>query len=264
MAKPHLSLVGAGPGDPELVTLKALRTLEKADVILYDALVNSELLNYAPEHCEKIFVGKRAGQHKFPQEEINRLIVKYAFTHGHVVRLKGGDPFVFGRGHEELEYAQSFGIEVSIVPGISSAVSVPALQQIPLTKRGLSESFWVITGTTRTGQISQDVALAAQSTATVIILMGTRKLAEITEIFQQNQKGHTGVAIIRNGSLENEQRVIGTINTIQALAEKEKIGAPAVIIIGEVVQTHPEFQRQSAYIHRELIATYEEQTRFIA
>ena len=179
---PRLTLVGAGPGDPELITIKAIKALKDAQVILYDALVNPELLDYARPDVHKIFVGKRAGKHYLPQDEINRLIVEFAFTHGHVVRLKGGDPFVFGRGHEELQYAESFGLETAIVPGVTSAVAVPALQRIPLTKRGVSESFWVVTGTTRQHTLSKDLALAAQSTATVIILMGTKKLKEIVAV----------------------------------------------------------------------------------
>src|SRR5690606_10611582 len=146
---PRLTVVGAGPGDPELITLKAIKVLKSARVVLYDALISNELLDYAPENSEKIFVGKRKGCYAYQQEQINELIVARAKTHGHVVRLKGGDPFVFGRGAEELEYAYNHGLQTQVVPGISSSLAVPAYQGIPLTKRGVSESFWVITGTTK-------------------------------------------------------------------------------------------------------------------
>lgn len=229
-----VTLVGAGPGDPELITLKAIKALEQAKVVLYDALVNEELLDYAP-NALKIFVGKRAGKHKFPQERINELLVQYAFSHENVVRLKGGDPFVFGRGHEELEYVEGFGIETAIVPGISSAFSVPALQQIPLTKRGKNESFWVITGTTRSREVSQDMYLAAQSSATLVILMGMKKLSQIMQILSDFGKSETPVAIIQNGSLPNEKIGIGKVNTIVEIAQQKNLAAPAIIVVGEVV-----------------------------
>ena len=136
--KPKLTLVGAGPGDPDLITVKGMKAIASADVILYDALVDKDLLNYAKTDAIKIFVGKRGGKRSIKQEQINLLIVKYAYQYGSVVRLKGGDPFVFGRGHEELEYAENFGILTEIIPGITSAISVPALQGIPVTRRGIS------------------------------------------------------------------------------------------------------------------------------
>ena len=136
---PRLTVLGAGPGDPELFTVKGIKTLKQANVILYDALINRELLDYALPRSEKIFVGKRKGLHSFSQEKINSLIVEKALTSGHVVRLKGGDPFIFGRGAEEIEYAEAFGIECGVVPGISSSSAVPAYQGIPLTKEGLQK-----------------------------------------------------------------------------------------------------------------------------
>lgn len=239
--KPFLSLVGAGPGDPELITLKGVKALKQADVVLYDALTHPDLLNYAPAKSLKISVGKRAGQHSLKQEEINELIVKNALEYGHVVRLKGGDPFVFGRGYEEIEYAENFGIETSIIPGLSSATSLAGLKKIPLTNRGMTESFWVLTGTTSCHQLSEDIKIAAQSTATLVILMGVNKLSEITEIFIQNGKRNLPVAIIQNGSLENEKMLIGTIETIVENAAKKGLSTPAVIVVGEVVSLSPEF-----------------------
>ena len=241
---PEITLVGAGPGDPELITVKGLKALQAADVVLYDALSNPALLVEAPATALKIYVGKRANNHRYTQEEINLLIVQYAYSHGHVVRLKGGDPFIFGRGHEEVAYAEAFGIETQVVPGISSSIAVPELQGIPLTRRGINESFWVITGTTSSGDISKDIPLAAQSSATVVILMGTRKLGEITRIFAHYGKGSTPVMVIQNGSLPNEKMVHGTVTTIQAAVKKEGIGAPAIIVIGEVVDLHPERQEE--------------------
>ena len=233
--KGRLTVVGAGPGDIELITLKAIKALENADVVLYDALVNEELLNYA-KNSELIFVGKRKGCYAYQQEQINELIISRAKSHGHVVRLKGGDPFVFGRGSEEMEYAASFGLEVGMVPGISSSLSVPAYQNIPVTKRGASESFWVITGTTKEHKLSTDVALAAKSSATVVILMGMSKLPQIVALFKSEGKADTPIAIIQNGTRENEKLGIGTIETIVEVVEKEELTNPAIIIIGEVVR----------------------------
>src|SRR6195952_5629949 len=161
--EPRITLVGAGPGDTDLITIKGIKALKTADVILYDALVNEELLEFAPEHAVKVYVGKRSGDHSFSQDNINKLMIDYAINYGHVVRLKGGDPFVFGRGHEELDFAAEHNIPSVMIPGISSSISVPALQHIPVTHRGLSESFWVITGTISNGQISPDLYDAAKS-----------------------------------------------------------------------------------------------------
>lgn len=233
---PRLTVVGAGPGDPDLITLKAIKALKSANVILYDALINIDLLNYAPKNSEKIFVGKRKGCYAYQQDQINELIVSRAQSHGHVVRLKGGDPFIFGRGAEEIEYAQQFGIETAMVPGISSALAVPATQGIPLTKRGISESFWVVTGTTKSHQLSIDIALAAKSTATVVILMGMGKLDEIVQIFSQENKQNSPVAIIQNGTTENEKLGIGTIETISNIVKENQLSSPAIIVIGEVVK----------------------------
>ncbi len=232
---PRLTLVGAGPGDPDLLTLKGMKALQQADVVLYDALANDELLRYVPDTAPKIYVGKRAGQHKVPQEQINRMIVHCAYRYGHAVRLKGGDPYVFGRGHEEQAYAEAAGVPTEVVPGISSAYAVPAGQYIPLTKRGVSESFWVITGTTRTGQLSNDVALAAQSTATVVILMGMNKLAEIQSVFGQHGKATTPVAIIQHGSLPQERVALCAVESLVTTAAEHQLGSPAIIVIGEVV-----------------------------
>lgn len=234
--KPKVTLLGAGPGDPELITLKGILALNKADVVLYDALIDPVLLKHAPAQAIKIFVGKRVGKHSLPQEDTNKLCVENALKHGHVVRLKGGDPFVFGRGSEEIDYIEAFGIPTEVISGISSSVAVPAQVGIPVTKRGVSESFWVITGTTSSGEISRDIALAAQSTATVVILMGTKKLPEIVSLYQQYDRNDLPIAIIQNGTTKEEKLVAGYIDDILIKAENSKIAAPAIIIIGEVVK----------------------------
>ena len=234
--QPIVTLVGAGPGDPDLLTIKGAKALAEANVVLYDALANEEILSYAPKKAIKIFVGKRKGCHEYTQDQINQLIVDNALTYGHVVRLKGGDPFIFGRGGEEIDFVESFGIPTFVVSGISSSIAVPAYQGISLTKRGVSESFWVITGTTSDRKLSNDVALAAQSSATVVILMGMSKLSQIIDLFQKESKGETPVAIIQNGTTAQEKIGVGTINTIQQVVTEHKLSSPAIIVIGEVVK----------------------------
>jgi len=234
--KPKVTLVGAGPGDPDLLTLKGVKALAEANVVLYDALANDEILAHAPKNAIKIFVGKKIGNHAYTQDLINQLIVDNALTYGNVVRLKGGDPFIFGRGSEEIEFAESFGIETVVIPGISSVVAVPASQGISITKRGISESFWAITGTTSDRKLSADVALAAQSSATVVILMGMHKLPQIIDLFQKEDKGDLPVAIIQNGTTKNEKVGVGTVNSILEIVKEKKLSSPAIIVLGEVVR----------------------------
>ncbi|MDG1038259.1 MAG: uroporphyrinogen-III C-methyltransferase [Polaribacter sp.] len=233
---PKLTVVGAGPGDVDLITVKAIKVLKTADVVLYDALVNEELLNYINPDAEKVFVGKRRGCYKYQQEQINELIVIRAKSNGHVVRLKGGDPFIFGRGAEEMEYAAGFGLEVDVVPGISSSLAVAAYQNIPLTKRGSAESFWVITGTTKEHKISNDIKLAAKSNATVVILMGMSKLPQIVRLFQAESKNELPVAIIQRGTTAQEKLGIGTVDTIENIVKVRDLKNPAIIVFGEVVK----------------------------
>ena len=246
MTKPFLSLVGAGPGDPELITLKAIKALQKADVILYDALANEDLLEYASPKVIKQFVGKRFGCHALSQQEINAVIVEYAYKYGSVVRLKGGDPFVFGRAQEEIDAARAANIPVEVIPGISSSIAVPTSQMIPLTCRGINESFWVTTGTLQSGEISPDIQLAAQSSATVVILMAMSKLEAIMDKFKANGKKDTPVAIIQNGTTNKEKCVIGTVSDIYFRAQYEGLCNPAIIIVGEVVRLHPSLLKEYA------------------
>ena len=242
--QPKLTLVGAGPGDGELITLKGIRTLRQADVVLYDDLANDSLLEFAPERALKMYVGKRAGKASFSQQEINTLIVRLAQEHGHVVRLKGGDPYVFGRGYEEAEYVRQYGIPCEVVPGVSSCISVPAAQGIPVTCRGISESFWVITGTTRHGELSDDLRLAVQSKATVVVLMGLNKVSEICAMYCQAGRSQVPMAVVQNGTRPDEQCVVGQVWNIPQLVAEQGVGAPAVLIIGEVVTLHPSYMAE--------------------
>lgn len=230
-----LTLLGAGPGDPDLFTLKGVKVLEAAEVVFYDALVNIELLKYASNAKEVIFVGKRYGCHALSQKEINLLIQEKSLMYNNLVRLKGGDPFIFGRAQEEIEAATEVGMEVSIVPGISSALAVPASQMISLTSRGVSESFWVVTGTTCVGNVSSDIYLAAQSKATIVILMAMNKLEQIMEIFSEHGKNETSVAIIQNGTTDQAKTIRGKVKDIYFRALHAEMGNPAIIIIGDVV-----------------------------
>ena len=238
---PRLTLIGAGPGDVELITLKGIRAIKAADVILYDALANQDLLEYARPDALRIYVGKRLGKYVYTQEEINKKIVYLANEYGHVVRLKGGDPFVFGRGFEEIEYAKNFNVACEVVSGVTSAIAAPASIGIPVTSRGCAESFWVITGTTKKKELSKDIELAAQSSATIVILMGMSKLSEICEVFTRYGKAEMPMAIIQNGTRKNVKSVIGIVSTIMKKSISENIANPAVMVIGEVVSLHAEF-----------------------
>jgi len=233
--QPKITLVGAGPGDTELITLKGLKAIQNADVILYDALVNEELLNEAP-NAKAIFVGKRKGFKALSQKAINTLIVDQAIKHGHVVRLKGGDSFVFGRGFEEIQHAQLFGIHVDVIPGISSSIAVPALAGIPVTHRGTSNSFTVITATLSDGSLNPEINQLPLLKGTSVVLMGLSKLEEITQIYLEAGKSKEAFGVISNGSLDTEKVITGNARSIFKLAQKEKIKAPAIIVIGNVVK----------------------------
>ena len=193
-------------------------------------------------------MGKRFGCHALSQQEINNLIINYSIKHSRIVRLKGGDPFVFGRALEEMEAAARHGIAVEVIPGVSSAIAVPASEMIPLTARGINESFWVTTGTTQSGKISEDIRLAAQSSATVIILMAVSKLEEIMDIFAGFGKSETPVAIIQEGTTPNGKMVIGSVRDIAFRAQYASLSNPAVIVVGEVVKLHPSYIKEVAIV----------------
>jgi len=240
--EPRITLVGAGPGDPDLISLKGVKALNTADVVLYDALVNGALLNHAPEHAIKIFVG-RADDESFSQDAVNKLMIDYALNFGHVVRLKSGDPFVFARGFEEVDFAESYSIQTEIIPGISSAIGVPGLHKIPMTYGNLSESFWVLSGTNAKGEVSPDLVGAAKSNATVVVLMGIEHIREIAAIFIEEGKDRLPVAVIENGSSKEENIIVGVVDTIAELIEDHKISSPALLVFGNVVSVHPAFAR---------------------
>lgn len=239
---PKLILVGAGPGDPELISYKAVKAIQNADCILYDALVDKSLLEHASKNCEIIFVGKQKGVCQFKQEDIHDLIVNKAVEKGSVVRLKGGDPYIFGRGHEEKNHAEAHNINVEIVPGISSFYSVPELQGIPLTRRGINESFIVTTATTKDHTLSEDIIRASKMKSTVVILMGMHKLNEICNVFKEEGKSNLPVAIIYKGSTKDEKIGLGTISTIQDIVKEKELKSPSIIVVGEVAKLHPNFK----------------------
>jgi len=233
--QPRLTVVGAGPGDPELITLKAINTLKSANVVLYDALIDTQLLSYCNESCEQIYVGKKPGE-SHSQKAINELIVEKAYALGHVVRLKGGDPFVFGRGQEEIDFANQFGLITGYVPGISSSIAAPSAANIPLTVRGVSDGFWVMTGTKSDGSLSSDLVLGLQSNATLIILMGMNQLEAIAKICQEVGKGEVAAAIVQSATTKNQKLGFGYAGKLDKIAEKNDLRNPAVIVIGEVVR----------------------------
>ncbi len=241
----ELILVGAGPGDPELLTVKAWRALQKADTILYDHLANPALLELAPAGCERICVGKQPYGPATSQEAIHELIRQKALKGGTIVRLKGGDPFIFGRGFEEVLFARELGLPVSYIPGITS-MQTAGLSSIPLTHRGLSESIWILTGTATDGSFPADLRLAMKSRATVVIYMGMKKLEAIAAVYTQEGYGHLPAAIIRHGSLPHEQVALGIVADLQQIAATQHLTHPAIILIGEVAR-FGEIQKATAH-----------------
>lgn len=237
MKKGKVYLIGAGPGDPGLITVKGLNCLKKADVIVYDRLLDDSLLELARPEAEKIYVGKSAKYHTLEQSDINRLLVKKAQQGKIVVRLKGGDPFVLGRGGEEAEALASNRIPFEIVPGVSSAVAVPAYAGIPVTHRGLSSSFTVVTGHEASDKDKLNLAWDKLSTGadTLVFLMAMGNLtAIIKKLIENGRPASTPVAVISHGTSTKQQAVVGTLETI--LAQASSLQPPAVVIVGEVVR----------------------------
>ena len=236
-ARGKVYLVGAGPGDPELLTLKAARCLRKADVVVYDRLINSAILEEVHPNAKLIFAGKGPGCHTMKQEQINALLITHAQLGRIVVRLKGGDPFVFGRGGEEALALHAAGIPVEIVPGISSAIAVPAYAGIPVTHREVASSFTVVTGhedPCHASTVNWE-ALAAVG-GTLVFLMGVTKLSYITQrLLMAGLPTETPVAVIQQGTVEQQRVVTGSLTTIAELAERERITSPATVVIGAVV-----------------------------
>jgi len=236
MAHGKVYLVGAGPGDPKLLTVKAAELLKEADVVIYDRLVGEEILKLAPERAEKIYVGKRTGKHEVPQDKITELIIEKAQSGGKIVRLKGGDPFVFGRGGEEAEALVEKGIEFEVVPGISSSVAAPMYAGIPLTHREYAASVAIITGH-RAGDAEKPInwAKIAESVDTMVILMGIESLDRIAnKMLEGGVSPNKPVAIIESGTYPQQRTLIDSLGNIVKEAEKKQIKPPAVIVIGEV------------------------------
>lgn len=234
MAKVYLT--GAGPGDIELMTVKALRLVQNADVIIYDRLANPEILKEVKKNAELIFVGKEKGNHRVPQDEINEIIYQCALKYENVVRLKGGDPFVFGRGGEEALYLKERDVKFEIIPGVTSAISVPAYAGIPVTNRGITPSFRVVTGHRKS---SDNIANINWSSfiedETIVFLMGLHNIELIvTKLLEVGKDENYPCAIISNGTTKNQTVITGTLKDI-VTKSKDAI-SPAIIIVGEVVK----------------------------
>ncbi|MFV0448850.1 MAG: uroporphyrinogen-III C-methyltransferase [Vibrio sp.] len=232
-------LVGAGPGDPTLLTVKALYCIREADVIVYDRLVSKEILQQAPSACQMVNVGKLPNFHPIPQDDINETLVNFAQQGYNVVRLKGGDPYVFGRGGEEADALVEHGIEFEVVPGITSAIGGLAYAGIPVTHRDHASSFHVVTGHLKQGKDPLDWSLYSKLDGTLVILMG---MSQIENICQQLVNGgkatDTPAAVVRYASRDNQQVVTGTITDIAQRVKEQGITSPALIVIGGVAQKH--------------------------
>ncbi|RFU64524.1 uroporphyrinogen-III C-methyltransferase [Peribacillus saganii] len=238
MQKGKVYLVGAGPGDPKLITVYGMECIQKADVITYDRLVNSELLQHAKAGAELIFCGKLPGKHALIQEQINQLLIDKALEGKIVTRLKGGDPFVFGRGGEEAEILREQGIEFEIVPGITAGVAAPAYAGIPVTHRDHASSFAIVTAHGRaqkeTDHLNWDSL--AKGIDTIAFYMGVGNLPYICRKLIENGKlPNTPVAIIQWGTTSSQKTVTGNLKTIEEIAKNERISHPAIILVGKVV-----------------------------
>jgi len=236
-------LVGAGPGDPGLLTLKAKQCIEKGDVIVYDYLANRVFLNYARKDAEVIYVGKEGGKHTMTQDQINELIVERAQRGLTVIRLKGGDPFIFGRGGEEAQRLAKARIPFEIVPGITSAIAVPAYAGIPLTHREATSTVAFITGHEDPAKETSDIAWdkLATGAGTLVFLMGVGNLAKIaSRLIEHGRPGRTPAAVIRTGTVPEQRTLTGTLEDIAEIAKREKMRPPAIIVVGEVVRFREE------------------------
>ena len=234
----QVTLVGAGPGDPGLLTLAGRDALRQAEVLVYDRLVSAEILDHAPVSALRINVGKTSGYHPIPQDEINAILFEHASAGHRVCRLKGGDPFVFGRGAEELDYLRSRGIACRVIPGVSSTTAVPAMAGIPLTDRRHAASFAVITGHKAGPEaLDSDWAAIAGGADTLVFVMGLTNLPEIAAgLVRHGRPASTPVAIIQDGTLPSQRVIIGTLASIQGDAERAGLQPPALIVVGTVVQ----------------------------
>ena len=235
-------LTGAGPGDIELLTLKALRVIKEADVIIYDRLANPDILEEAKDGCEFVYVGKEDGHHIMPQDDINETIYQNALKHKVVVRLKGGDPFVFGRGGEEAAYLQERGVLFDIIPGITSAISVPAYAGIPVTHRGVAVSFRVVTAHESPNKKESQIPWEHyKSDDTIVFLMGLHNLSKISKkLIEIGKPRDCPCAVISKGTTKDQQVVVGTLADI--VQKAVDVPTPALIIVGEVVKLRQQLQ----------------------
>ena len=232
-------LVGAGPGDAELITVKAMRLLQQADAIVYDRLANPELLDYAPQRCDLIYVGKKKDQHSLPQEQICELLAALARCGKNVVRLKGGDCFIFGRGGEEVDHLNKQGIQCSIVPGITAAIGCAAATQIPLTHRDHAHAVTFITGHRQQGKMHINWDLALQKDSTVVFYMGLSNLQEITrQLIERGCPVDKPFAVVAQGTSNNQQVMLGTVSDIAERLKDTPLPSPALLMMGEVINAN--------------------------
>jgi len=229
-------LVGAGPGDPELLTLKAARLIAEADALVYDNLVSQPVLDLSRPDAERIYAGKERGNHAIPQEEINQLLVRLARTGKRVVRLKGGDPYIFGRGGEEVETLHADGINFEVVPGITAAAGVGSYAGIPLTHRNHAQACVFVTGHLKDGSMNLDWPGLARRRQTVVIYMGLSGLSYLcSKLMEHGLPADWPAAIVQHGTQPTQRTVTGTLGTLPALASAANLRAPTLIIVGEVV-----------------------------
>ncbi|MCV0072028.1 uroporphyrinogen-III C-methyltransferase [Pseudomonas aeruginosa] len=260
-----VALVGAGPGDPGLLTLRAWALLQQAEVVVYDRLVARELVALLPESCQRIYVGKRCGHHSLPQEEINELLVRLARQQRRVVRLKGGDPFIFGRGAEELERLLEAGVDCQVVPGVTAASGCSTYAGIPLTHRDLAQSCTFVTGHLQNdGHLDLDWAGLARGKQTLVFYMGLGNLAEIAaRLVEHGLAGDTPAALVSQGTQAGQQVTRGALAELPALAlaRRYQLKPPTLIVVGQVValfaeraMAHPSYLGAGSPVSREAVA----------
>ena len=235
-------LVGGGPGDPDLLTFRALRLMQQADVVVHDRLVSKQVLDLCRRDAERIYVGKERDNHALPQEDINMLLVRLAKEGKRVCRLKGGDPFVFGRGGEEIETLAAEGVNFQVVPGITAAIGMSSYAGIPLTHRDYSQSVTFVTGHLKDGTMNLNWSALAQPNQTVVFYMGLKGLSVICEqMMKHGRSPDTPMALVQQATTPRQREFIGTLGTMVRVIAKEEVKAPTLIVVGEVVQLHKQF-----------------------